>query len=132
MFTNPSLTDGWEERYRAMERADRSQREIAEAFGVSTRTVMRWRGRLGLSKAAPIPAYPQEAHDRARGLLDDGCSFKETARSLGVSRKTLRRWFPDRQPWTHEQAGALAVQARLFNTISNTHHLRDSAERTAA
>lgn len=131
-FTKPSLTEGWEDRYRAMERAGRSQREIAEAFGVSTRTVIRWRGRLGLTKATPIPAYSQSEHDRARILLDDGCSFKETARSLGIATRTLRRWFPDRQPWTREQAGTFAVQSRILNTISTTHHLRDSAERTAA
>lgn len=42
--------------------------------------------------ATPPPAPHLIA--RAKRLLDDGCSYAEAERTVGVSRKTLARRFP--------------------------------------
>ena len=35
-----------------------------------------------------------ETRERARLLIEDGCTLAETARSVGVDAKTIGRWFP--------------------------------------
>lgn len=112
MSDKASLTPGWEERFRALDSEGRSLREIAAAFGVSTKSVSRWRNKLGLTKEPPAVARPQSDRDRAAALLDDGCSFSEAARSLGVAATTITRWFPDRQPWTRVQSGEFSSMIR--------------------
>lgn len=112
MSDKASLSPGWEERFRALDGEGRSLREIAAAFGVSTKSVSRWRSRLGLTKEPPAVPRPQSDRDRAAALLDDGCSFSEAARSLGVAPTTIARWFPDRKPWTPVQSGEFSSMIR--------------------
>lgn len=38
----------------------------------------------------------ESAFLRCRELLDDGASYGETARTVGVDRSTVIRWFPNR------------------------------------
>ncbi|WP_396653091.1 helix-turn-helix domain-containing protein [Microbacterium resistens] len=103
-----------------MEQAGASLAQIADAFRVSTRTASRWRERLGLQHQEPHHPRPRSDRDHAAALLDDGCSFAEVARTLGVTGPTIRRWFPDRRSWTREERGAYAAQARRFNEITTT------------
>lgn len=46
-----------------------------------------------------VRATYETTYLRSRELLDDGASFGEISRTLGVGRDTLRRWFPGRG-WT--------------------------------
>lgn len=132
MVAKPTQNEGWEERFRSMERAGASLAQIADAFGVSTRSASRWRGKLGLRHEEPHQPRPQSDRDRAAALLDDGCSFEEVSRTLGVTAPTVRRWYPDRPAWTRQEVGTYAAQARLLNEITNTHHVRHGAGRKSA
>lgn len=114
----PSRVEGWEERFRGMDQAGHSLREIAVAFDVSVRTVGRWRTKLGLTKSEAKTTRPQTDRDRAAALLDDGCSFAEAARTIGVTASCIRRWFPDRAAWTHEEAGAYGMHLRKLGGVA--------------
>ena len=107
----------------ACEQAGMSAREIAERFKVSTRTIVRWRTRAHLNHAQPSKPHPPGERELARRLIEDGCSFKEAAATVGVSWRTIRRWFPDAHAWTPTQVGE---HAALMTRIGRM------AERTAA
>lgn len=49
--------------------------------------------------------------DAARRLLDEGCSIRETARSIGATRDAVGKAFPGRG-WTYSQAGAFRAATR--------------------
>lgn len=110
---HPSMHEGWEEQFLSMERAGRSASEIAYAFGVSTRSVSRWRSAMRTTKMLPPTPRPKSDRDRVSALLDDGCSFSEAARTVGVSTATIRRWFPHRSAWTPTHSGEYAAMVRL-------------------
>ncbi|OBJ10742.1 helix-turn-helix domain-containing protein, partial [Mycobacterium sp. 1465703.0] len=73
---------------------------IAKLVGVSTRTVVRARGRAGVAK--PFSGANRMTADeqrRAAALLDDGASYGEVARTLGRSPDTIMKHFPGRSVW---------------------------------
>lgn len=109
----PSLDSEWEAEYLGCEQAGLSATQIAERFGVTERTVVRWRAQTGRRKQTASPRRPASIRAAAERLLDDGCSFAEVARTVGVDRTTLHRWFPGRQAWTPIQAGQFAAMVRL-------------------
>lgn len=80
--------------------AHRSAREIAELVGVSTRTVVRARGRVGIRKPhhGANRMTADELH-RAALMLDDGASYGEVARTLGRSVDTIAKHLPGRSIW---------------------------------
>lgn len=90
--------------------------EVAERLGVTTRTVERLRARHGVA-GPPRPTRPLSDHDRVAQLLEDGCSAAEAGRTVGVSRSTVLRWFPDAPRFTHVQAGEASVLARLAREV---------------
>ncbi len=67
--------------------------QIADRLGVTTRTVVRYRNRTGVSQKTSGLLTQQEI-DLAKSLLDDGCSYEETARTVRCSASTLKRRFP--------------------------------------
>src|SRR5690606_9276142 len=86
-------------------RAGVSAPQIATRLGCTTRTVTRVRAELGLTQSMPANACrPISAARlaRAQELLDDGASFTEVGRTLGVSFGTLRKHFPGRQ-WSADE-----------------------------
>jgi len=83
--------------------AGMSAQEIGLALHVTARTVARDRKDMGVAK--PGPRYmTADQIDVAKRLLDDGCSYKEASRSVGVSNTTMARTFPGRG-WTKRQGG---------------------------
>lgn len=92
-----------------------SARQIAERFGVTTRTVVRWRNRMNVTHMPAHEAHSPEDRELARRLLEDGCSFHETARTVGASDATVRGWFPDIPAWTKKQASEHAAFIRRMN-----------------
>ena len=67
--------------------------------------------------AAPKPPTLQEKLDRAAQLFDDGASQTEIARTLNMSRDTLRKYFPGKC-WTYVQAGEFAALNRWGATAA--------------
>lgn len=66
---------------------------IAELLGVSERTVVRDRRRAGV--ACPHkPPLSESQLEWAHMLLEEGCPYKEVARTVGCGVTTLRTRFP--------------------------------------
>ena len=103
-----------------------SARQIAEAFGCTTRTVTRTRARLGLSN--PHPAYSgrpldSERLNKARALIEEGLSHNQISQMLGIRHETLVRHFPGTQ-WTPEEGGKYA---RMVHQLNQIHELGRTA-----
>ena len=78
---------------------------IAERMGVTPRTIGRWRRRFGVMRGEASTPASAEDREKARRLLEDGCSLAEAARSVGVAPKTVRQWFPDAPGWSALECG---------------------------
>lgn len=102
----------------ACDRAGMSARQLSERFGVTDRTVQRWRKRLGIKHRQYVQKHPKSDRDLVEHLLDEGCSFAEAARTVGVAASTIRQWFPDRKPWTRQECSEYAVLIRQLGEIA--------------
>lgn len=58
-----------------------------------------------------MTVWTPDLQARAEALLDDGCSYRETARTLGVDHTTVRDHLPGRG-WTRQQVGSWAAGSR--------------------
>lgn len=102
----------------ACERAGMSARQLAERFDVTSRTVQRWRKRLGIKYRQYVQKHPASDHEMVEYLLNEGCSFAEAARTVGVSDTTIYQWFPDRKPWTKQECADYAVLIRQMGRLA--------------
>ena len=97
-FTDPERLAERRERVLQMTKLGFSAAQISAVLGVTTRTVQRDRDKMGCAQPVPPRITPEEI-ERARALLDDGCSRKEVARTLGRSADAIAHYFPGRC-WT--------------------------------
>lgn len=65
-------------------------RALAARFGVTTRTITRWRKMHGLSGQAPPVPMPPEKRERALVLLREGMPATWIAEDLNVNTETIR------------------------------------------
>lgn len=86
--------------------------DIAAELKVSRRTVVRYRRATGCARPAPRRLTTDEI-TVASELLDDGCSYEEVARTLGVSSSSIVARFPGRS-WTPSQISAHGCLHRRF------------------
>lgn len=100
------------------EQAGMSASEIAARLNVTKRTVTRWRQRHHLSHCPPQPKRPESVHEAAERLLDQGCSFSEAGRTVGVSASTIAKWFPERHAWSHQECVEFAVLVRTLGKVA--------------
>lgn len=107
---DPLLLEARVETIRVRTLAGESAASIAIGLGVSSRTVTRWRARLGIAKAA-APRLTGEQEARIQSLADDGCSVQEIARTVGCSYTAVRRRRPD-AVWSREQCAEWMVLMR--------------------
>ncbi|AEK07823.1 DNA binding protein [Mycobacterium phage Yoshi] len=100
-----------------MTREGCSAKHIGEVVGCSDRTVVRVRaaGDARLASAQFVP-LSQEQKDFAQYLLDDGAPYNEVARTLGVSRTTVEKYFPGYR-WSKKQAAEFTVLAEKFRRL---------------
>jgi len=90
-----------------------SATQIAKRLGVTDRTVQRDRKATGCLQGEPYEPLSAEELERARVLVEDGCSRQEVARTIGRSAHAIRRHVPE-SGWTREQTNAhLAALRRL-------------------
>ena len=97
--------------------------EIAERFGVSSRTVRAWLRRLGIP-LRPQPErrgrpLPPTAAELRRRYLADGLTIAQLAARYGVGTSTVRGWLehagiPRRPPGRPSQAPSRAELVRLY------------------
>lgn len=95
-----------------MTRCGRSAREIAMTLGVAPRTVYRWRSLAGVAKLPSRRITPEE-WDIAERLLDEGASYSEAGRTIGVWGCTVGKHFPGRG-WSEEESIAFATMVRVL------------------
>ena len=104
------------EQVRIQTRDGRSAADIAVALRVTERTVQRDRGALGIAQ----PTHERisaEKLARAEELLDDGCSYKEAARTVGISTWAITHYFPGRG-WTPGEVGQWNALCQLVKAAS--------------
>ncbi|UVK62569.1 helix-turn-helix DNA binding domain protein [Arthrobacter phage TaylorSipht] len=98
--------------YARIHRPDLTAAQAAELLGVSARTIVRHRARLGLSQASagganrPTP----ELLAKIAASLDDGWPVREVERTYGTTWRTVVRHFPGRS-WNRSQVGQYARMA---------------------
>lgn len=90
-------------------RQGHTARQISERLHISQRTVNRLRMKRGIGRPS-LPTMTSEMVARAATMLDDGASYAEVARTLGVDLSSIKRRFPGRG-WTRQQCG----QWSMFN-----------------
>lgn len=104
----------------ALTRAGLSANEIAVRLGCTQRTVVRIRKATGTSKPANSEYTGVRLDLRrlqaAREMLDEGAPHAEIMRTLGLSRKTLRKYFPG-TAWDKYQVSELARAVRDTNQM---------------
>lgn len=94
------------EEYARIHREDLTAAEAARLLGVSTRTIVRHRARLGVSQANP-GAHARPTPERLAEIaarLDEGWPVREVERTYGTTWRTVARHFPGRG-WTKSEAG---------------------------
>ncbi|WNM68446.1 helix-turn-helix DNA binding domain protein [Mycobacterium phage Starcevich] len=101
-----------------MTREGWSAKHIGEVVGCSARTVVRVRAAGDARLASPNQFVPlsQEQKDFAQYLLDDGAPYNEVARTLGVSRTTVEKYFPG-YGWSKKQAAEFRALVRKFRWL---------------
>jgi len=101
-----------EEAIRRMDREGVRTDIIAQRLGITTRTVTRYRERMGALLQAPKQPFTDEERAIAEKMLDDGCSYTEITRTLGRgSLHAVRKNFPGRG-WTRQQTGEWGMLMR--------------------
>lgn len=73
---------------------------IAQELGITTVSVYRIRKELGLETGAV--RMTEERRAKIQSMLDDGASWMEIKKTLGVQHATMQKHFPGTQ-WTPEQ-----------------------------
>lgn len=91
-----------------------STNQIAVIVGTTPRTVVRLRAAAGVSKPSAGPPMTDAEIARAKALLDDGCSYREVARTLGRAEGTIARRFPGRG-WPKGLGASIAQFERWAN-----------------
>lgn len=99
-----------DEQIRAATQAGESASIIAARHGISTRTVSRIRTRLGIAQTVPPPLTAAQ-HQRVQQLIEDGCSAREIARTIGCADATIRKHYPH-AVWTRAEAMDFAHSCR--------------------
>jgi len=92
-----------------------SNAQVAEAVGVSDRTVTRARKRMGIEGRQCRRATENEK-SKALEMLEDGANYKEVGRTLGRSGSQIKTWFPG-YSLTPSEAGKLGVLGKIMNRL---------------
>lgn len=114
------MTADWEQ-IAKLHAAGKSAKAIAEELQCTTRTVVRWRARNGLSNPSSPLAGSRISTERlaaVRRMVEDGASVNEIRKTLHVWPLTVRRYFPDAS-WTKAQTGEFVSAIRRFNRQVN-------------
>lgn len=105
-----------DERIVVLTRAGESAAQIAAKVGMTQRGVVRARGRLGVALPAQVWLTIEECQ-RIKTMLEDGCSYKEVARTLGRSETAIARRFPG-YGWNKKQGAAKREMDKLLNSLA--------------
>lgn len=95
-----------------------TNRQVAEALQCSVRYVCALKAQLGVSGERSPGPYPQEVRDIAGRMLEDGASYNEVARTVGVGSRTVSKWFPGRG-WNQSQAAQYRKMKQRMDLLDN-------------
>lgn len=86
-------------------------KKLARFFGVSTRTIHRWRERYGLAEQRSVflngKPTQEERIQRIRDAAEDGWSLGEMARTFNVTAKTVKKYTGGYRGMTQQEMGRL-------------------------
>lgn len=106
-MTKPTPTHIVEEILRLHATHQHTNGQIADMFGISTSTVVRYLSMHGKTRRVGLN---EDETRHAQQLLDAGCSYREVARTLNRDKQLISRHFPGRG-WSKSD-GALYGQTR--------------------
>jgi hypothetical protein len=89
---------------------------IAQQLGMSERSVWYLKRKAGLTK--PSPKITDEQVTQMGQMLDDGMSYTEISRTMGIDWAAIRRRFPGRQ-FTQAQAAEARNLRRKLDRIES-------------
>ncbi|AHN84097.1 DNA binding protein [Mycobacterium phage Hawkeye] len=93
-----------------------NSKEIASLTGISQRTVHRYRVKAGIGQDNTLAHLTPEQIAFGERLLDDGCSYQEVARTLGVRDVSVANRWPGRG-WNALQAAEYRRLVEVFTHI---------------
>lgn len=91
----------WDREIAEMTQRGMTAGEISDQLNISKRTVERARDRVDMVKPRSRRLTTEEL-STAKGMLEDGASYAEVARTLGRNRGAIARNLPGYE-WTREQ-----------------------------
>lgn len=103
------------EEIRRLTEAGGTLQEIALSCRVTTRTVSRYRAKLGLAAPAPVFVATPEWHALVRPLVEQRYPTSEIARISGASVKAVKRWYPE-AAWSRAE---LLEYARMLKKLKH-------------
>lgn len=109
------MTDRLRDRIITLARYGYTTAEIADHLGCSARTVQRHRSAAGVG-TLKVPNLSADEVARAAELLDDGASYRETARTLGRGVSQIIARFPGRG-WTRDQINEYRVMKKQLEAL---------------
>lgn len=92
--------------------------EIAEAIGVSERTVSRYKRRGGVLLIQKYTKTTPEWHEKVQGLLAEGYSHRAIGEMTNVSPCTVSRHYPG-TCWTPEQVSEFGHATQMLQRLPN-------------
>lgn len=88
--------------------------ESAKRSGVAFQTAVRVRNEFGLPSRQK--ANREVQGDEALRMLEDGVSYAEVARTLGINETTVAKWFPG-YAWDRRKVGLWAALMRSARKV---------------
>lgn len=104
-------------RVAVLTRQGMTAREISEICGITTRTVVRDRHDVGIAQPVARRLTADEVKI-AEDMLEDGASYSEIARTLGVHLTCISKRWPGRG-WTYAQTNDHIRALRQAGMIAN-------------
>ena len=100
--------------------------QLAAHFNINPRSVTRLRAKLGISGRTNNTLAPERLK-QVEAMLTDGASQKETARTLGVDRETIRAHFPG-SGWNLSESKTFGNQTwLLWQQVEKANYVRSAA-----
>lgn len=91
--------------------------QVALQMGITERTVLRAKKRLGMPIRKMAPPMSVEEIGFARALLEDGASYNEVARTLGRDLKTISARFRGLSQCTPRTGAEVRMMMKLLESL---------------
>lgn len=91
---------------------------LAERYGVTSRTINRWRMELGVNSTRSTRRFTEDEKATIYRLAEDGASLSEIARTVDSTQSVIRRMVPE-AAWSRKQVGQHISALNHFRKVEN-------------